>query len=110
MGNYFPEGSAGLWIVLAIVFYEGLLGGAAYVNTFYKITKEVCELSHMPYVYFLFDNDRNSCESPFFIVQIPPERREFSVGAVSIADSLGIATAGAISIPVHNLLCSMKDL
>jgi len=81
LGNYFPEGSAGLWIVLAIVFYEGLLGGAAYVNTFYKITKE-----------------------------IPPERREFSVGAVSIADSLGIATAGAISIPVHNLLCSMKDL
>ena len=24
-----------------LVFYEGLLGGAAYVNTFYKITKEV---------------------------------------------------------------------
>ena len=30
-----------MWIVLAIVFYEGLLGGAAYVNTFYNITKEV---------------------------------------------------------------------
>ena len=41
LGNYFPTGSAGLWIVLTIVFYEGLLGGAAYVNTFYKITKEV---------------------------------------------------------------------
>ena len=41
LGNYFPSGSSGLWIVLFVVFYEGLLGGAAYVNTFYKITKEV---------------------------------------------------------------------
>lgn len=81
LGNYFPQGQAGFWIVLMFVFYEGLLGGAAYVNTFYKITKEV-----------------------------PKERREFSVGAVSIADSFGIAIAGAISIPVHNFLCSMKDL
>jgi len=81
LGNYFPVGKAGLWIVLLVVFYEGLLGGAAYVNTFYKIAKEV-----------------------------PQEIREFSVGAVSIADSFGIAIAGAISIPVHNLLCSMKSL
>lgn len=81
LGNYFPEGSSGLWIVLLIVFYEGLLGGAAYVNTFYKITTD-----------------------------IPQERREFSVGAVSIADSFGIAIAGAISIPVHNLLCGLKNL
>ncbi|KAJ8301268.1 hypothetical protein KUTeg_020255 [Tegillarca granosa] len=29
-----------IWIILAIVLFEGLLGGAAYVNTFYKIAKE----------------------------------------------------------------------
>lgn len=29
------------WVVFAIVLYEGLLGGAAYVNTFYFISKEV---------------------------------------------------------------------
>uniref|UniRef100_A0A3Q3RIN5 Battenin n=1 Tax=Mastacembelus armatus TaxID=205130 RepID=A0A3Q3RIN5_9TELE len=29
------------WVVFPIVFYEGLLGGAAYVNTFYFISKEV---------------------------------------------------------------------
>ncbi|MEQ2197749.1 hypothetical protein XENOCAPTIV_002802 [Xenoophorus captivus] len=29
------------WIVLVIILYEGLLGGAAYVNTFYFISKEV---------------------------------------------------------------------
>lgn len=29
------------WLVFTIVLYEGLLGGAAYVNTFYFISKEV---------------------------------------------------------------------
>uniref|UniRef100_A0A672G0Z6 Battenin n=1 Tax=Salarias fasciatus TaxID=181472 RepID=A0A672G0Z6_SALFA len=29
------------WLMLGIVLYEGLLGGAAYVNTFYFISKEV---------------------------------------------------------------------
>ena len=30
-----------VWIIFAIVLYEGLVGGAAYVNTFYMITEEV---------------------------------------------------------------------
>lgn len=29
------------WLVFFIIVYEGLLGGAAYVNTFYFISKEV---------------------------------------------------------------------
>lgn len=29
------------WLVFAVILYEGLLGGAAYVNTFYFISKEV---------------------------------------------------------------------
>ncbi|XP_015259414.1 PREDICTED: battenin [Cyprinodon variegatus] len=29
------------WIVFALILYEGLLGGAAYVNTFHFISKEV---------------------------------------------------------------------
>uniref|UniRef100_A0A3Q1FER8 Battenin n=1 Tax=Acanthochromis polyacanthus TaxID=80966 RepID=A0A3Q1FER8_9TELE len=33
------------WLVFVIVLYEGLLGGAAYVNTFYFISKEVKSLS-----------------------------------------------------------------
>lgn len=35
--RYIPN----VWIVFAIVFFEGLLGGGAYVNTFYKMSKEV---------------------------------------------------------------------
>lgn len=30
-----------IWIVFGIILYEGLLGGAAYVNTFHFISKEV---------------------------------------------------------------------
>lgn len=29
------------WLVFVIILYEGLLGGAAYVNTFFFISKEV---------------------------------------------------------------------
>jgi hypothetical protein len=30
-----------IWIVFVAVLWEGLLGGAAYVNTFYRISVEV---------------------------------------------------------------------
>ncbi len=35
------------------------------------------------------------------------ELREFSLGVASIADSLGIAISGAVSLPVHNFICSL---
>ncbi|KAK6176115.1 hypothetical protein SNE40_014459 [Patella caerulea] len=68
-----------IWIIFAIVFYEGFLGGAAYVNTFYRIA-----------------------------VEIPPEHLEFSMGVATIGDTVGIAVAGAAAIPSHNHMCSLK--
>ncbi|XP_015608291.1 battenin isoform X3 [Cephus cinctus] len=69
-----------IWIVFAIVLWEGLLGGGAYVNTFYKMSKEV-----------------------------PQEEREFSLGMTTMADSLGIALAGWLSMPVHNAICKLPQ-
>ncbi|XP_066598121.1 battenin [Prorops nasuta] len=66
------------WIVLALVLWEGLLGGAAYVNTFYRISKEV-----------------------------PLAERQASLGITTMADSIGIALAGWISMPVHNAICKL---
>ncbi|XP_054861443.1 battenin isoform X2 [Amphiprion ocellaris] len=66
------------WLVFAIVLYEGLLGGAAYVNTFYFISKET--------------EDRY---------------REFAMAAASVGDSLGIALAGLAAFPVHRYFCSL---
>ncbi|KAK6107269.1 CLN3 family protein [Brugia pahangi] len=65
-------------IVFIIVFYEGLLGGAAYVNIFRLLHKS-----------------------------IPIEGREFSLGFVSMSDSFGIVCAGFLAIPAHNFICSM---
>ncbi|XP_064462911.1 battenin-like [Ornithodoros turicata] len=67
------------WIVVAVVLYEGLLGGCAYVNTFYRISQEV-----------------------------PAKHKEFSLRIASLADSSGIALAGAIALPVHDALCLME--
>ncbi|XP_040919347.1 battenin isoform X2 [Toxotes jaculatrix] len=66
------------WLVFAIIVYEGLLGGAAYVNTFYFISKET--------------EDR---------------QREFAMAAASVGDSLGIALAGLVAFPVHRYFCNL---
>lgn len=66
-----------VWIMFIIILYEGLLGGACYVNAFYRISKEV--------------------KSGY---------KEFAMGVASMADSCGIALAGATALPTHNALCS----
>lgn len=57
--------SPSIWLVLAFVLWEGLLGGGAYVNTFFRISEEV-----------------------------PSARKQFALGTSAIADSSGIAIAG----------------
>ncbi|XP_059929700.1 battenin isoform X1 [Gadus macrocephalus] len=66
------------WLVFIIVLYEGLLGGAAYVNTFYFISKE--------------SGDRE---------------REFAMAAASVGDTLGIALAALTAFPAHSYFCSL---
>jgi len=36
-----PE-SHGIWIVFALILFEGCLGGLGYVQTFYQISHQVC--------------------------------------------------------------------
>ncbi|KAH0951106.1 hypothetical protein HN011_003259 [Eciton burchellii] len=67
-----------IWIVFAIVLWEGLLGGGAYVNTFFRMSAE-----------------------------IPKADREASMGIATMADSIGIALAGWLSMPVHNAICHL---
>lgn len=67
-----------IWLVFAFVLWEGLLGGGAYVNTFYRMSTEVA-----------------------------PQHRNFALGMVPISDSVGIALAGFLAIPVHNAICKL---
>ena len=69
-----------IWITLCIIFLEGLCGGAVYVNAFTSISEEVSG-----------------------------SVKEFSLGAASMADSIGISIAGIIALPLHNALCSYKS-
>uniref|UniRef100_A0A8L8KBG5 Battenin n=1 Tax=Heligmosomoides polygyrus TaxID=6339 RepID=A0A8L8KBG5_HELPZ len=63
-------------ILFCVIIYEGLLGGASYVNTFRVLHEEV-----------------------------PADRKEFSMAFVSISDTFGILLAGFTAIPVHNIIC-----
>lgn len=67
------------WPIMFLVFYEGFLGGAAYVNTFLNILAEV-----------------------------EPESREFTLGSVSIADSLGVLIAALIGLKLEPALCNRQ--
>jgi len=67
-----------IWIIFVLIFYEGLLGGGAYVNTFYRMSREV-----------------------------PATRREFSMGVVTLSDAVGITLAGFLAMPTHNWICGL---
>eukprot|EP00128_Syssomonas_multiformis_P004453 Colp12_sorted_trinity150504_noHs@32853 len=64
-----------IYLVFCIILFEGFLGGGAYVNAFYNISHEIA-----------------------------PEHREFSLGVTSVADSFGIALAGATAIGLNDFL------
>lgn len=73
--NFIPN----VWLVFIIIFWEGLLGGIVYVNTFAEIGERV-----------------------------PIEEREFSLGATTVSDSAGICIAGFLSMGWEVWLCNWQ--
>ncbi|XP_063695821.1 battenin-like [Culicoides brevitarsis] len=67
-----------IWIVFAFILWEGLLGGSAYVNTFYRISEE-----------------------------IPPANRVFAISITAFSKTAGIALAGWLAMPTHNAICKV---
>lgn len=68
-----------IWIIFVLTLWEGLLGGAAYVNTFYKISQDV-----------------------------PEEKKQFSMSVTSLSDTIGITLAGILALPAHNAICDLS--
>ena len=68
-----------VYVVFVVVFWEGLLGGLVYVNTFAEISDT-----------------------------IPKEDREFSLSATTVSDSGGICIAGFISMAFEVWLCDWQ--
>jgi battenin len=73
--NFIPS----VYIVFTIIFWEGLLGGLVYVNTFAEISDTV-----------------------------PREDREFSLSATTVSDSGGICIAGFIGMALEVWLCNWQ--
>lgn len=67
-----------VWFMFALIFWEGLLGGAAYVNTFYNMSYMVRE-----------------------------DQKLFALSIASVADTFGIVFAGLSSFPIHDALCQL---
>uniref|UniRef100_A0A4X1UCX2 Battenin n=1 Tax=Sus scrofa TaxID=9823 RepID=A0A4X1UCX2_PIG len=68
-----------IYLVFLIILYEGLLGGAAYVNTFHNIALETSD-----------------------------EHREFAMATACISDTLGISLSGLLALPLHDFLCRLS--
>ncbi|XP_007452852.1 PREDICTED: battenin isoform X3 [Lipotes vexillifer] len=68
-----------IYLVFLIILYEGLLGGAAYVNTFHNIALETSS-----------------------------EHREFAMATTCISDTLGISLSGLLALPLHDFLCQLS--
>lgn len=68
-----------MYLVFFVIFWEGLLGGLVYVNTFAEISDRV-----------------------------PPEDREFSLGATTVSDSGGICIAGFLGMVFEVWLCNWQ--
>jgi battenin len=75
MFNFIPN----VYIIFAIVMWEGILGGAVYVNTFAEIR----------------DN-------------VSMEDREFSLAATTVSDSGGILVAALLGMVFEKGLCSWQ--
>lgn len=75
MFNFIPS----VYLIFIIVFWEGLLGGLVYVNTFAEISDKV-----------------------------PKEDREFSLGATTVSDSGGICIAGFLGMVFEVWLCNWQ--
>lgn len=68
-----------VYVVFAVVFWEGLLGGLVYVNTFAEISDRV-----------------------------PRVDREFSLAATTVSDSAGICIAGLLGMVFEVWLCGWQ--
>ena len=69
-----------IFVAIVLILFEGLLGGAAYVNTFYRISQES-----------------------------EPRHKSFNMAITSLADSLGITLSALTALPVHDALCGIVN-
>ncbi|RKP38562.1 CLN3 protein-domain-containing protein [Dimargaris cristalligena] len=68
-----------VYLVFAVIFWEGLLGGSTYVNTYFNVSKDV-----------------------------PSTHREFSMGVCGVGGSMGITIAAFVGMALEMGLCKFQ--
>ncbi|KAI0791520.1 batten's disease protein Cln3 [Irpex lacteus] len=92
----FNENSQGLSFsfVFLLISIEGICGGLAYVNVFYRINQEQSH-SH---------TGGEADENP----ERAKQEREFKIGSIGFADSTGILLASILAVPTEVELCNAQ--
>ncbi|KAG8906965.1 battenin CLN3 protein, partial [Tulasnella sp. 403] len=89
----FPENSGlTIFLVFCLISVEGICGGWAYVSVFYRVGQE----SHSG------DTDDE------YEVERKKQEREFKIGSIGFADSLGILLASLVAMPTEITLCNAQ--
>ncbi|KNZ79124.1 Protein BTN1 [Termitomyces sp. J132] len=82
--------AASIVTVFLLITIEGICGGLAYVNVFYHINQE------RPNPLSMHDPERAAQE------------KEFKIGSIGFADSLGILFASLLAVPTELKLCKVQ--
>ncbi|RDB28182.1 Protein BTN1 [Hypsizygus marmoreus] len=90
--GFFPDEANGASIVMVffLVSLEGICGGLAYVNVFYRINHE--------------HPDPNSANDNERVKQ----EKEFKIGSIGFSDSSGILLAAILAVPTEVQLCKTQ--
>lgn len=65
------------YLMIAIILYEGLLGGLCYVNAYYRA-----------------------------LTELNPRYKSFAISVISNSDTSGITLAAIFALPVHDYICT----
>ncbi|KAF4579553.1 Protein BTN [Pleurotus pulmonarius] len=90
--GFFPDDSEGLSVlmVFVLVCVEGICGGLAYVNVFYRVNQEA-------------PDPRTAHD-----VERTRQEREFKIGSIGFSDSSGILLASVLAMPTELQLCKAQ--
>ncbi|KAH7882994.1 batten's disease protein Cln3 [Phlebopus sp. FC_14] len=89
--GFFPEDEGiSIAFVFVLISIEGICGGLAYVNVFYRINQERSDPSTV------LDMERGKQEC------------EFKIGSLGFSDSLGILLASLLAVPTEVELCRLQ--
>ncbi|KAJ3882230.1 batten's disease protein Cln3 [Lentinula edodes] len=90
--GFYADDAEGLSIitVFALISLEGICGGLAYVNAFYRINQE--------------HPDPSSAHN----MERAKQEKEFKIGSIGFADSSGILFASLLAVPTELALCKAQ--